>query len=283
MGQVVAALDDPNRLGALRSYEILDTQPEPPFDRLAKLAAHICGTPYAAITFVDGTRSFYKATVGFTDDGTLGASGFCSDAAHRLDLFVVADASQDERFTLHPLVTGPTQVRFYAGAPVITADGHVLGTLCVLDRTPRQLTKEQGDGLLVLASEVVTELELRRTRRTLEEGTFRQDPILSARYKADEFLRSLVQKLEPCDAGRYSIAIDASGNVSPCLAFPSVGNLLESSLSEILGRFDRDAINRCSENSSCNRLDGRVVGTILRHPVTALRTARSFTLRGALS
>ncbi len=80
------------------------------------------------------------------------------------------------------------------------------------------------------------------------------------------------QKLEPCDAGRYSVALDASGNVSPCLAFPSVGNLLESSLSEILERFDRDAIRVCSERSSCNRLDGRVVGTILRHPITALRT-----------
>jgi MoaA/NifB/PqqE/SkfB family radical SAM enzyme len=91
------------------------------------------------------------------------------------------------------------------------------------------------------------------------------------------------QKLEPCDAGRYSIAIDASGNVSPCLAFPSAGNLLESSLNEILGRFDREAIKTCSDNSSCNRLDGRVVGTILRHPITALKSARSFTSRGALS
>ena len=91
------------------------------------------------------------------------------------------------------------------------------------------------------------------------------------------------QKLEPCDAGRYSIAIDTSGNVSPCLAFPSVGNLLESSLSEILGRFDRDAIEICSDNSSCNRLDGRVVGTIVRHPIVALRTARSFTSQGTSS
>jgi MoaA/NifB/PqqE/SkfB family radical SAM enzyme len=91
------------------------------------------------------------------------------------------------------------------------------------------------------------------------------------------------QRLEPCDAGRYSIAVDASGNVSPCLAFPSVGNLLESSLSEILGRFDRDAITICSDRSSCNRLDGRVVGTILRHPITALRTAQSITSREALS
>jgi len=91
------------------------------------------------------------------------------------------------------------------------------------------------------------------------------------------------QKLEPCDAGRYSVAIDASGNVSPCLAFPSVGNLLESSLNEILGRFDRDAIKACSDNSSCNRLDGRVVGTILRHPIIAWRTPVSFASRGAQS
>jgi MoaA/NifB/PqqE/SkfB family radical SAM enzyme len=91
------------------------------------------------------------------------------------------------------------------------------------------------------------------------------------------------QKLEPCDAGRYSIAIDASGNVSPCLAFPSVGNLLESSLSEILQRFDRNAITICSDNSSCNRLDGRVVGTLLRHPIVALQTGRLFTSRGTPS
>lgn len=91
------------------------------------------------------------------------------------------------------------------------------------------------------------------------------------------------QKLEPCDAGRYSLAIDASGNVAPCLAFPPVGNLLESSLREIMSRFDRAAIQTCSDQSSCNRLDGRVVGTILRHPVTALRTPVSFVGKGANS
>ena len=84
------------------------------------------------------------------------------------------------------------------------------------------------------------------------------------------------QKLEPCDAGRYSVAIDASGNVSPCLAFPSVGNLLESSLSEIFPRFDRQKIQTCSDRSSCNRLDGRVIGSLLRHPITALHTPVSW-------
>lgn len=82
--------------------------------------------------------------------------------------------------------------------------------------------------------------------------------------------------LKPCDAGKYSIAIDASGNVSPCLSLPEVGNLLHSSLSEILGRFDRLQIQRCSDQSSCNRVDGRVIGSVLRHPILAWRTPVSW-------
>jgi MoaA/NifB/PqqE/SkfB family radical SAM enzyme len=80
------------------------------------------------------------------------------------------------------------------------------------------------------------------------------------------------ESLSPCDAGRYSIAIDASGNVAPCLSLPPVGNLLESSLSEVLARFDRQEIQRCSDQSSCNRLDGRVIGSVLRHPIAAWQT-----------
>jgi MoaA/NifB/PqqE/SkfB family radical SAM enzyme len=84
------------------------------------------------------------------------------------------------------------------------------------------------------------------------------------------------EALEPCDAGRYSVAIDASGNVAPCLALPNAGNLLESSLSEILARFNRQEIACCSDRSSCNRLDGRVIGSVLRHPITAWRTRASW-------
>ncbi len=80
------------------------------------------------------------------------------------------------------------------------------------------------------------------------------------------------ETLEPCDAGRYSVAIDASGNVAPCLALPNAGNLREASLSEILARFNRQEIACCSDRSSCNRLDGRVIGSVLRHPITAWRT-----------
>jgi len=193
MAQDATTLDDPKRLDALQAYEILDTLPEPAFDRLAKLAAQICGTPYAAITFIVGERTFYKSKIGFTDGDAPGALGLCHHGILHQDLFIVPDATRDERFVSNKLVIGDTQVRFYAGIQLMTAEGHAIGMLCVLDRIPRQLTKEQGDALRVLASEVVTELELRRMRKSLEEGRFRQDPVLGARYKADEFLRSLVE------------------------------------------------------------------------------------------
>jgi formate hydrogenlyase transcriptional activator len=193
MAQDLTALNEPNRLAVLRSYEILDTPPEPAFDRLAKLAAQICGAPYAAIFFIDGARQFFKAKVGFTDGCAPDLPEFYSQTIRQSDLFIVPDAMQDERFVLNQMVMGATQVRFYAGMPLMTTEGHTIGTLCVLDRIPRQLTKDQGDALGVLAHEVLTEMELRRTRKSLEEGMFQQDPALSARYKADEFLRSLVE------------------------------------------------------------------------------------------
>ncbi|HSL02540.1 MAG TPA: GAF domain-containing protein [Nitrospiraceae bacterium] len=229
MAQDATALDESSRVAALRSYEILDTPPEPAFDRLAKLAAQICGAPYAAITLIDRERPFYKSKVGFTDGDTPDQSGFCCQALRQSDLFIVQDATQDERFASNQTVTGAAQVRFYAGKPLMTSEGHVLGTLCVLDRTARQLTKEQGDALRVLGSEVVTELELRRTRKSLEEGTFRQDPVLGALYKADEFLRSLVKGTVASTGGDFLRELVKHVAAALGLRFAFVGYLLPES------------------------------------------------------
>jgi MoaA/NifB/PqqE/SkfB family radical SAM enzyme len=106
--------------------------------------------------------------------------------------------------------------------------------------------------------------------RLLEEDLL--PPGYFQRYAKDNVSWLSGVSLKPCDAGRYSIAIDASGNVSPCLSLPVTGNLLESSLSEIIARFDRQEIQRCSDRSSCNRLDGRVIGSVLRHPIAAWQT-----------
>jgi GAF domain-containing protein len=129
MAQDFTALDESTRLAALRSYGILDTPPEPAFDRLAKLAAQICGAPYAAITFVDGARQFFKAKIGFTDGEAPHQPGFCCQAIRQSDLFVVMNATKDERFATNQSVTGAAQVRFYAGVPLMTEEGHAVGTL----------------------------------------------------------------------------------------------------------------------------------------------------------
>ena len=110
--------------------------------------------------------------------------------------------------------------------------------------------------------------------RLLEEDAL--PPGYLRQYAKDNVTWLRGESLKPCDAGRYSIAIDASGNVSPCLSLPEAGNLLHSSLSEILGRFDRQKIQRCSVQSSCNRLDGRVIGSVLRHPIAAWQTPVSW-------
>lgn len=115
----------------------------------------------------------------------------------------------------------------------------------------------------------------RQQARLVFEQLLEQDilpPGYLRQYTKDNIAWLRGEALEPCDAGRYSIAIDASGNVAPCLSLPTVGNLLESSLKDILARFDRQEIQRCSDRSSCNRIDGRVIGSVLRHPIAAWKT-----------
>jgi MoaA/NifB/PqqE/SkfB family radical SAM enzyme len=106
--------------------------------------------------------------------------------------------------------------------------------------------------------------------RLLEDDTL--PPGYLRQYARDNIAWLRGDRLKPCDAGRYSIAIDASGNVSPCLSLPEAGNLRDSSLDEIMSRFDRRSIQDCSDRSTCNRLDGRVIGSVLRHPIAAWRT-----------
>ena len=203
MAQDVTALDDPNRLAALHSYEILDTPPELAFDRLAQLAAQICQTPLAAITLVDEKRQWFKAKVGFTEGETPREIAFCAWAVHQPDLFVVPDASKDERFATNPLVTHAPHIRFYAGAPLVTQEGHGLGTLCVIDRVPRALTLEQEQALRVLGREVVSELELRRVlheqhTKGQQDGAAQalQEIVEGVEAKVGEpFFASLVQQL----------------------------------------------------------------------------------------
>jgi len=153
--------DESQRLEELYRYEVLDTGPEPEFDDLAKLAAQICQTPIALVSLVDKDRQWFKARVGLEAHETPREVAFCAHAIHEDDVMEVADAAADRRFADNPLVAADPGIRFYAGAPLTTAAGHNIGTLCVIDREPRRLTDEQRAALRTLSRQVVQQLEAR--------------------------------------------------------------------------------------------------------------------------
>jgi GAF domain-containing protein len=160
--------NETERLAALREYHILDTLPEQAYDDITALAAHLCGTPLAVITLVDEDRQWFKSRVGLDLTETPREFSFCAHAILDVDLFEVADTERDLRFADHPGVSGYPHVRFYAGAPLVTAEGQALGTLCVADTVPRRLTEQQQSSLRALARQVMAQLELRRSVTHLE-------------------------------------------------------------------------------------------------------------------
>jgi GAF domain-containing protein len=160
--------DEPERVAELHSYEILDTLPEDIFDHITVLASHICQTPIAMVTLVDSDRQWFKSKVGTSAAETSRDIAFCAHAIMQDDLFVVPDAAADKRFAQNPLVLSRPKIRFYAGAPLITPNKHALGTLCVIDRVPRQLTKEQREALRALSRAVMAQMESRREIKYLQ-------------------------------------------------------------------------------------------------------------------
>lgn len=162
--------NEARRLAALRSYEILDSDPEEAFDDLTRVAARICRTPIALVSLVDEDRQWFKAKVGLEAAETPRSLAFCSHAILEPNqLFVVNDAHSDDRFRDNPLVTGDPGVVFYAGAPLVTPEGMPLGTLCVIDHKPRDLTDADLETLRSLARATVGQLELRKAALELRE------------------------------------------------------------------------------------------------------------------
>ena len=164
--------DEEQRLDVLRSYDLLDTPSEQEFDDLVRLAAETCDAPVALMSLVAEDRQWFKAKHGLDIDGTSRDVSFCAHALlDPTEPLVVPDATQDPRFAGNPFVDGPMHVRFYAGVPLLGAQGQPLGTLCVLDMKARTLSREQLERLRVLARQVVALLELRRTLRLLTQTT----------------------------------------------------------------------------------------------------------------
>jgi anti-sigma regulatory factor (Ser/Thr protein kinase) len=224
---VQPAVDDgeARRLAALRRYRILDTDPEQALDDIALLASDICGTPIALITLVDADRQWFKARVGVSVTETSRSISFCSRAIRREGLFVVPDALEDGEFRDNPMVTGDPHIRFYAGAPLVTHDGHALGTLCIVDRVPRTLTAQQKEALHALKRQAEAQIELRGSLLELKQA-------LAARDRAEEAQEQLIGQLRSalanvsrlsalipyCSACRFNMTIPADPSQIPTIS-----------------------------------------------------------------
>lgn len=172
--------NESSRLAALLRFELLDTPAEAMFDNITALAAQICETPIALISLVDAERQWFKSRQGLDARETPRELAFCAHAINGETLFEVENALLDPRFRDNPLVTGAPDIRFYAGMPLADSEGRNLGTLCVIDRQPRQLSVQQKGALKLLAQQAINLFELRLQTRQQQEQAALHKAILSS-------------------------------------------------------------------------------------------------------
>lgn len=162
-------LDESARQRALDIYRVVDTLPEVAYNDIAYLASVLCDAPIALVSLVDRDRQWFKASLGFAATGTRRDEAFCNHAIETpLEIMEVRDTKTDSRFQSNPLVTGEHAIRFYAGMPLVTEAGAAIGTVCVLDKQPRELNDVQRAGLQALARLTMTLLDARLLERILE-------------------------------------------------------------------------------------------------------------------
>jgi GAF domain-containing protein len=185
--------NEADRLNTLRGYGILDTHPEDRFDDLTRLAASICGTPISVISLVDEDRQWFKSKTGTETSQTAREYAFCAHAIMSPELFVVPDAATDPRFAANPLVLGEPRVRFYAAAPLAAPNGHRLGALCVIDKVPRQLSREQLEALRILGRQVMAQVVLGKNLHDLRAA-------LKAREDLEHDMERLIRDFQEAKA-----------------------------------------------------------------------------------
>ncbi|MCC4616040.1 HAMP domain-containing histidine kinase [Xanthomonas campestris pv. asclepiadis] len=272
------------RLQALRSYGILDTPREAAFEDITRLASIICQTPIALISLVDADRQWFKSELGMGERETPLFKSMCAHALLDSDVLVVPDTREDVRFARNPLVTGEAPLYFYAGAVLKTSEGLPLGTVCVLDRQPRQLSDEQVDALRALARQTMAQLELRRALRVAEEsdryrsrlmaiaGHDLKTPLRTAAYAIDKMRRHAnVDSIPTLVTARDAINLVARNldelatlAAASETASPDLQPLaLEDVLHAVLGVWRQPAIDKC---------------LALRHVPTSLRVRSHPTL-----
>lgn len=163
-------LDDAKPFELVESYQILEIPAERTFDDIAELASEICETPISLVSLADHDRFWFKSKIGLDITEVPQSMSFCTHAVQEPEeIFLVEDAASDSRFADNPFVAGKTQIKFYAGAPLVAKNGEVLGMLCVLDHKPRELSEKQKLSLRVLARQVVTQLEMLQMIQEMKE------------------------------------------------------------------------------------------------------------------
>jgi PAS domain S-box-containing protein len=228
--QALQAQDEAARLRELYGLRILDTAPDAEIDRLAATAKQICGAPIALVSLSDSTRQWFKAKLGLDACEIPRSGSFCGQAILQRDVFVVTDALKDKRFAACPLVTAKPRARFYAGAPLVTASGHTLGTLCVIDTTarPKGLLEHQKLCLQVLGEQVVKTLEHRRQVQDLRKDNEERESALRELAERETQYRLLVEQ-----APDVIFRTDAEGRFTYINA--TATRILQRSKQEILG------------------------------------------------
>lgn len=182
--------NEKQRLEKLRSYEILDSIEEAAYDDITLIAAQICEAPIALISLLDVDRQWFKSRVGISVHQMPRNIAFCAHAIlSPEEVLIVPDAQKDDRFANNPIVVAAPEIRFYAGAPLVTPDGFALGSLCVVDYQPRQLSDSQVSALKALSRQIVSQLELRRNLKELAQETI-------DRQQAEAQVRQLNAQLE---------------------------------------------------------------------------------------
>ena len=235
--------NEQERLRTLQASGILDSAPERAYDELTEMAANICGTPIAILSLIDSDRQWCKSRVGVSFQQTSRDVAFCAHAILQRDLLVVPDAVSDERFADNPLVTSEPHIRFYAGAPLITQDGHALGTLCVLDYVSRNLSDQQREALRVLSAQAVTQIELYKAKVDLNRVSSTAESAIEALRASEEFKSRLLACSRDCikvlDLEGRLIYMNEGGMQS--LEICDLGPVLNSSWIEFWEGQDRDS------------------------------------------
>lgn len=248
------ASNEAERLVALRAYAILDTEDEYPFDALTELAAGLLGAPIALVSLIDAHRQWFKSHHGLDASETPREVSFCGHVVAQGASLVVTDTLADIRFADNPFVMGEPHVRFYAGMPLRTPEGFVLGTLCVIDTVPRQPTEKELRLLALLADQVVDQLEARRKRQQL---VVERAQALAEARRTEILFEAMTEGVIVFT--RDGAVFDANSAAARMLGVPA---------SELIGRSFADGTWRCV------REDGNPLPLDEHPPAPTLRTSR---------